>query len=138
LKRHTTSERLKQIMNEHMQKQVDILNLAKPYCDKYNVKLNRNDLSQYVNGKVEPKQTKLSILGLALNVNEAWLMGYDVPIYREPAEPVKPAQHDLTPRQERIVELFDELTEPQQDNIIGRAELLAEQNENESAEEGAG
>ena len=45
---------------------------------------------------------------------------------------------DLTSRQERIVKLFDELTEPQQDNIIGRAELLAEQNENESAEEGAG
>lgn len=50
----------------------------------------------------------------------------------------KPAANALTPRQERIVNLFNELTEPQQDNIIGRAELLAEQNENDPAEEGAG
>jgi len=35
----------------------------------------------------------------------------------------------LTSRQQRIVDLFGRLTEPQQDNIIGRAEMLAEQNE---------
>ena len=61
-------------------KQIDILNLAKPYCEKYGVKLNRNDLSQYVNGKVEPGQTKLTVLGKALGVSEPWLMGYDVPM----------------------------------------------------------
>lgn len=142
MKKYTTAERLRQIMSQRGLKQIDILLLAEPYCIKYNVKLNKNDLSQYVNGKVEPKQHKLSILGLALNVNEAWLMGYDVPIEREPYEeksaPAEPVQNTLTPRQERIVNLFNELTEPQQDNIIGRAELLAEQNENDPAEEGAG
>ena len=127
MKKYTTSQRLKQIMNERGLKQIDILNMSKPYGDKYKVKLNRNDLSQYVNGKVEPGQQKLTILGLALNVSEAWLMGYDVPIIRDPAPVTK--EKDLTPRQERIVELFNELTEPQQDNIIGRAEMLAEQNE---------
>ena len=30
-----------------------------------------------VNGKVQPGNDKLFILGLALNVNEAWLIGYD-------------------------------------------------------------
>lgn len=77
MKKYNTSQRLKQLMAERGIKQVDILKKAEPYCEKYNVKLNRNDLSQYVNGKVEPGQQKLSILGLALNVNEAWLMGYD-------------------------------------------------------------
>ena len=142
MKKYTTAERLRQIMSQRGLKQIDILLLAEPYCIKYNVKLNKNDLSQYVNGKVEPKQHKLSILGLALNVNEAWLMGYDVPMEREPykekSAPAAPVQNTLTPRQERIVNLFNELTESQQDNIIGRAEMLAEQNENESAEEGAG
>lgn len=56
------------------------MRLAEPYCKQYDVKLNRNDLSQYVNGKVEPGQTKLYILGQALQVSEAWLMGYDVPM----------------------------------------------------------
>lgn len=75
-----TSERLKSIMNSRNLKQVDILQLAEPYCRKHGIKLGKNDLSQYVSGKVEPGQYKLYILGLALNVNEAWLMGYDVPM----------------------------------------------------------
>lgn len=78
MRNSNTSLRLKQIMTERNLRQVDILNAAKPYCAKYGVKLEKNDLSQYVNGKVEPGQEKLTILGLALDVNETWLMGYDV------------------------------------------------------------
>lgn len=81
--KENTSLRLKQIMTEQHLRQVDILERAKPYLDKYNVKLGRNDISQYVSGKVEPRQDKLTVLGLALNVNEAWLMGYDVPRERK-------------------------------------------------------
>lgn len=77
-----TATRLKEIITERGIRQVDILHAAKPHCDHYGVKLEKNDLSQYVNGKVEPGQEKLSILGLALNVSEAWLMGYDVPMER--------------------------------------------------------
>lgn len=79
LKELTTADRLKQLMNERGLKQVDILEACKPYCEKYGVKLAKNDLSQYISGKVQPGQDKLSILGLALNVNEVWLMGYNVP-----------------------------------------------------------
>lgn len=82
MKKQTASDRLKQIMSERNLRQVDILEMCKPYCQKYNIKLGRNDLSQYVTGKVEPGQKKLTILGMALNVSEAWLMGFDVPISR--------------------------------------------------------
>ena len=78
----TTSQRLNQIISERHIRQIDIIESAKPYSEKYGVKFNKNDLSQYVNGKTEPGQEKLTILGLALNVNEAWLMGYDVPMER--------------------------------------------------------
>ncbi len=78
MKKFSTSDRLKQLMREQNLKQVDILNLCKPFCEKYNVKLARNDLSQYVSGKVNPGSDKLSILGMALGVSETWLMGYDV------------------------------------------------------------
>ena len=80
--KQSTAERLKKIMSERNLKQVDILNLAEPYCKMYKIRLGRNDLSQYVAGKVEPRQNKLYILGRALNVNEAWLMGLDVPMER--------------------------------------------------------
>ena len=83
MKNFTTADRLKQIMSERGLKQVDILEACKPYCERHHIQLKKNDLSQYVSGKVEPKQDKLSILGLALNVNEVWLMGYNVPAGRE-------------------------------------------------------
>ncbi|MBS6300532.1 MAG: hypothetical protein KH456_06885 [Lachnospira eligens] len=79
MKISNTSKRLQEIMKEKNYRQVDILNICEPYCKKFNIKLNKNDLSQYVNGKVEPGQEKLSILSLALDVSEVWLMGYDVP-----------------------------------------------------------
>ena len=82
-----TAERLKKIMAERGLRQVDVLQAAEPFCKKYNVRLAKNDLSQYVSGKVEPGQEKLTMLGLALNVSEAWLMGYDVPMEREKKSP---------------------------------------------------
>lgn len=75
--RVTTGERLKQLMRERNMKQIDILNLAEKYS-KDGVKISKTDLSQYVNGKTEPRQDKLYILAEALNVSEAWLMGYDI------------------------------------------------------------
>lgn len=78
----TTSSRLKEIMNRENLRQVDILKRAEPYCKKYGIKLRKNDLSQYVSGKVSPGQEKLTILALALCVSETWLMGYDVPMER--------------------------------------------------------
>lgn len=82
MEKYTTSDRLKWLMSERGLRQVDILERCKPYCAQYNVKLGRNDLSQYVSGKVQPSQRKLTILGLALGVSEAWLMGYDVSMSR--------------------------------------------------------
>ena len=78
-----TSDRLQYLMNVRNLKQIDILNKCLPICEKYNVKMGRNHISQYVSGKVKPNQEKLSILAIALDVNEAWLMGYDVPMNNE-------------------------------------------------------
>ena len=75
-----TALRLKRVMKAKGLKQVDLLNLLKPYCEKYNIKMNKSDISQYVADKVKPSQEKLVALGMALNVSEAWLMGLDVPV----------------------------------------------------------
>jgi repressor LexA len=89
-------------MSERNLKQVDILQNAQPYCKKYGVKLNKNDLSQYVSGKVEPGQHKLYILGLTLNVSEAWLMGYDVPMERTPFSEVEESPESLYEKYDNI------------------------------------
>ena len=49
--------------------------------------LGKSAISQYILGKYEPKQVAIHKIAKALNVSEAWLMGYDVPIQR--AEEIK-------------------------------------------------
>ncbi len=78
MKISTTQERLKHVMKKKGLRQVDVINMAQPFCKKYGVKLTKTDLSQYISGKTEPNQSKLLILAITLNVNEAWLMGYDI------------------------------------------------------------
>lgn len=67
MKISNTSTRLKKIMTDNNMRQVDILKKVEPYCQVYNIKMNKSDISQYVSGKVEPSQDKLVILSMALN-----------------------------------------------------------------------
>lgn len=80
MKESNTKERLIYYMNCNNLRQIDIVNLCKPIAEKYNVKFNKSDISQYVTGRAEPNQDKLYVLSKALNVDIAWLMGYDVPM----------------------------------------------------------
>lgn len=130
MKRENTATRLKSIMNERNLRQVDILEKCKPFCEQLGIKLGRNDLSQYISGKVEPRQDKLTVLGHALNVSEAWLMGYDVPVERSENIKVteKPPQiitffnrlnsygKEIATEQVRLLTLDEKYTAP--DNII--------------------
>ena len=79
MRKHSTADRLQQLMSEKSLKQVDIIELSKHFQDKLDVKLGKSALSQYVNGIQTPDQKKLALLALTLDVSEAWLMGYDVP-----------------------------------------------------------
>lgn len=44
--------------------------------------LDRGSISSYLSGKYEPKQKAIYKLAQALNVSEAWLLGYEVPMER--------------------------------------------------------
>lgn len=65
-------------MKERNLTQADILRKCEPYCKKYGVTMSKSALSQYCSGKYEPDQRRLTILSMALDVSEAWLMGFDV------------------------------------------------------------
>lgn len=78
MKKQNTSDRLKYLMDKKGYRQIDIYNLVKPLCDKYEIKMHKSNISQYVNGLIEPSQEKLQVLSEALHVSPAWLMGYDV------------------------------------------------------------
>lgn len=95
----------------------------------------KSSVAHIENGRDIPRSMVVKLSDI-LDTTPSYLMGWEDE--KENTAPAAPVQNGLTPRQERIVELFDDLTEPQQDNIIGRAELLAEQNKNEYIEEDIG
>lgn len=70
----TIAERIQEGMNLRGLKQVDIIEKTG---------MNKGALSSYLSGKYKPKQDKIYLLAKALDVSEAWLMGYDVPIERK-------------------------------------------------------
>lgn len=96
-------------MRDRNLKQVDILNKTLPFQTKYNVRLAKNDLSQYVNGKVEPNQERVYILAKALDVSEAWLLGYDVPKQR------------INKDDKSITTIYNQLEEPRQKKVYNFA-----------------
>jgi len=118
LKKESTASRLRKLIDERGLRQVDILNACVPYCKEYGVKMNKSDLSQYLSGKAEPNQAKLFVLGNALNVNEAWLMGFDVPVER--AEAIKHIQQPemLTESALKLLEIYHSL------NLKGKEKLV--------------
>ena len=120
--KENTSDRLKKLMDERKLKQVDILNLSLPYCKKYNIKMNKSDISQYVSGKVEPSQEKLVVLGMALNVSEAWLMGFDV----------SPIRKDNSKEAEKDVDLlwkFSMLEQRDKETILDMIDVMLSRKE---------
>lgn len=49
--------------------------------------IGKSSISTYLSGEYEPKQKNIYKIAKALNVSEAWLMGYDVPKEREVSLP---------------------------------------------------
>lgn len=74
-KRHsTTAERLRERMKELDMKQADVVRATG---------IDKGALSSYLSGKYEPKDKTIFKLAKALNVDEMWLWGYDVPKERK-------------------------------------------------------
>lgn len=78
MKKYTTSQRLRQLMNRRGLSQADIIRLTEPYQKEVGTSMPKSAMSQYVSGIYEPDQRKLTLLSKALGVSEVWLMGYDV------------------------------------------------------------
>ena len=70
----TFTERLKEAMALRGLKQADLMRMTG---------LSKQQMSQYVRGQFVPKIPALYKLTEALDVNEVWLMGYDVPMERD-------------------------------------------------------
>lgn len=113
-----TQERLKEIMKNQGLRQVDIIEKAKPFCEKYGVRLGKTDLSQYLNYGKEPRQDKLFILSQALGVTPQYLMGFEEP--NKSDEEMRASVIAAIAKNDKAVEvakMFIELPEPLQNSV---------------------
>lgn len=72
----TIAARIKKGMSARGLRQTDIIEKTG---------INKGALSSYISGRYEPKQNNIYLIAKALDVNEAWLMGADVPMDRDPS-----------------------------------------------------
>ncbi|API89006.1 hypothetical protein BKP56_06945 [Marinilactibacillus sp. 15R] len=98
------SNRLKIALNENNIKPIDLSKKTG---------IGKSSISDWLSGRYEAKQDKVFILAEALNVDEAWLMGLDVPMRKK----------------DNIIDLYNQLEVPRQKKVYNYAEAqLEEQN----------
>ena len=89
-------------------RQADLCKLAK---------VPKSSLSLYLSGAYEPKQDRIYDMAKALNVSEAWLMGYDVPMERQEQKNT-PEEPKLSEGEKMLLNLFRQVPEDQQELVL--------------------
>lgn len=92
-------------------------------------KISTGSLSQYMNGKITPKQDRIFILSRALSISEAWLMGYDAPMEKQRVDRLDFNQFhnvDVTEDVKLLVERYDKLNNEKKQYVLKTLEYLLE------------
>lgn len=106
-------------MDERNLKQVDIVELCKPYSSE-TFKMSKPKLSQYLSGTHKPGNGMLTLLGSALGVSELWLMGYDVPMERQTPS----IESDEDRKRKRLYSKLEKVPKEELDKIEKMIDLM--------------
>lgn len=98
----TTSQRIQEGLELRGLKQADLVEKTG---------ISKGALSSYISGRYTPKQNNIYLIAKALDVNEAWLMGANVPMERK--------DHSLTKRDTKDIEKILDMTRAQLENQEG-------------------
>lgn len=104
--KETCAKRISKALSIRNMKQTDLCALTG---------IPKSAISQYISGAFEPKQDRIFLIASALDVSEAWLMGYDVPMKREQPSPDK---QELTEGEKLVLELFRKIPEDRQPEAL--------------------
>lgn len=104
-------------ISNRLKKALDIRNMTQADLVK-KTGIGKSSISTYLSGDYEPKQKNTYKLAKALNVNEAWLMGYDVDIER------KDHSINLSDNQLKLVNTYDLLNDMGKKEAQKRVEEL--------------
>jgi transcriptional regulator with XRE-family HTH domain len=90
-------------------KQTDLCKLAK---------VPKSSLSLYLSGAYEPKQDRIYEMAKVLNVSEAWLMGYDVPMERQAPQQTFPDKVELSEKKKALIDFAMSVPEEKAEMIL--------------------
>ncbi|EOU1501589.1 helix-turn-helix domain-containing protein, partial [Clostridium perfringens] len=102
------SERIKEGLALREMKQADLVNISG---------ISKGALSSYISGTYEPKQRNIYKIAKALNVNEAWLMGYDVPLERT-ENSINSSEINLSTEEKQHIEDLRKLNDLGKDKVF--------------------
>lgn len=80
-------------------------------------KVPKSSLSLYLSEAYEPKQDRIYDIARALNVSEAWLLGYDVPMDRQ-VKKDSPSEAELSEGEKMWLELYHRVSDDTRDVLI--------------------
>jgi len=101
----TTADRLREYLDIYNMTQSDLMR-------KLNIP--KSTFSQYINGKRLPKQNVLTYMAERMNVSEAWLMGFDVPMENK----IKFNIETDSEGHLMLIALYEELNEVNREKVI--------------------
>lgn len=107
----TCGQRIAKALDIKGMKQSELCKLAK---------VPKSSLSLYLSGAYEPKQNRIYDMARVLNVSEAWLMGYDVPMERQ--EKIPPTEPTLSEGEKVWLELYHQLSNETRAVLVNMAE----------------
>ena len=113
----TCAKRIEMALAIRRMKQCDL-------CEK--AKIPKSSLSLYLKGAYEPKQDRIYTIANALNVSEAWLMGYDVPMEKLSAKVTNTIE--VSEGEQKLLELFRRVPENQQQMVLQMIEIALNTN----------
>lgn len=101
-----TPQRLKEALSKANMKQADLARATG---------IDKGSIHHYLTGKYEPKADPINKMAIALNVNEMWLWGYDVPMERQKNTPDK---QELSEGEKLLLELFRQVPVESQQMVL--------------------
>lgn len=106
----TTSKRIQEGMELRGLKQADLVERTG---------ISKGALSSYISGRYVPKQNNTFLIAKALNVNEAWLMGADVPMER-----IDTTAENQTRDQKELNEIYVQLSSNNRERVLTYSKSL--------------
>lgn len=124
MRKQALKDRLQEAMRSRGMRAADLVQLTA---------IPKVTISYYLSGKTEPKADRLFIICKALDVSEAWMLGYDVPMARKPEQKKNDQLAELIVKMRSNADFFEavealhSLTPEQFDSVLQMIRLLSRQ-----------